>query len=241
MNIILVSERHGARADDHAGLAALDGVRSRCSPRSSSRSRCCSISSTLRWAAAVQHPWLQTIVLADQREEAQRTQEKVQGHLNAMAIRLGELQAQMMRLDGLGERLARVAGLEAAGAAVVPARRRPGPRRRRSRRCPPRDLSVDEFTALVDKLARDVEIAQRPARRARGAARADVGQPQVPAVAHADRRRLVLVELRLPDRSVQRADGVSRGHRLSRAEPGTPIVAAASGKVVVRGLASAVW
>ena len=25
---------------------------------------------TLRWAAAVQHPWLQTIVLADQREEA---------------------------------------------------------------------------------------------------------------------------------------------------------------------------
>ena len=67
---------------------------------------------TLRWAAAVQHPWLQTIVLADQREEARRTQEKVQGHLNAMAVRLGELQAQMMRLDGLGERLTRVAGLK---------------------------------------------------------------------------------------------------------------------------------
>ena len=32
---------------------------------------------TLRWAAAVQHPWLQAIVLADQREEARRTQEKV--------------------------------------------------------------------------------------------------------------------------------------------------------------------
>jgi len=67
---------------------------------------------TLRWAAAVQHPWLQAIVLADQREEARRTQEKVQGHLNAMAVRLGELQAQMMRLDGLGERLAKVAGLK---------------------------------------------------------------------------------------------------------------------------------
>src|SRR5205823_3108195 len=45
---------------------------------------------TLKWAAAVQHPWLSAIVLADQREEAQRTQERMQGHLNAMAIRLGE-------------------------------------------------------------------------------------------------------------------------------------------------------
>jgi len=67
---------------------------------------------TLKWAAAVQHPWLQTIVLADQREEAMRAQEKVQGHLNTMAVRLGELQAQVLRLDGLGERLARIAGLK---------------------------------------------------------------------------------------------------------------------------------
>ena len=51
-------------------------------------------------------------MLADQRQEAQKTQELVQGHLNAMALRLGELQAQMMRLDGLGERLAKVAGLK---------------------------------------------------------------------------------------------------------------------------------
>ena len=32
---------------------------------------------TLRYAAASQHPWLQAIVLADQRQEAQRTQEMV--------------------------------------------------------------------------------------------------------------------------------------------------------------------
>ena len=42
----------------------------------------------------------------------QRTQELVHGHLNAMALRLGELQARMMRLDGLGERLAKIAGLK---------------------------------------------------------------------------------------------------------------------------------
>ncbi len=49
---------------------------------------------TLRYAAAIQHPWLQAIVLADQRQEAAKTQELVQGHLNVMALRLGELQAR---------------------------------------------------------------------------------------------------------------------------------------------------
>ncbi|MBC7894002.1 MAG: M23 family metallopeptidase, partial [Cytophagaceae bacterium] len=111
---------------------------------------------TLRWAAAVQHPWLQTIVLADQREEARRTQEKVHGHLNAMAVRLGELQAQMMRLDGLGERLAKVAGLKpqelpSFQPGVVPGTGGP------VSSGTARNLSVGEFTALVDKLARAVE------------------------------------------------------------------------------------
>ena len=66
----------------------------------------------LKYAASIHHPWLQAIVLADQRLEAQKAQERVQGHLNAMAIRVGELQAQLMRLDGLGEHLAKVAGLK---------------------------------------------------------------------------------------------------------------------------------
>jgi hypothetical protein len=67
---------------------------------------------TLRYAASINHPLLQAILLADQREEAQKTQEVVQAHLNAMAVKLGNLQAQMLRLDGLGERLAKLAGLK---------------------------------------------------------------------------------------------------------------------------------
>lgn len=111
---------------------------------------------TLRWAAAVHHPWLQTMVLADQREEAKRTQEKVQGHLNAMAVRLGELQAQMMRLDGLGERLAKVAGLKPQELPSFQPGMFPGSGGPVSSSVP-RDLSVREFTSLMDKLARDVE------------------------------------------------------------------------------------
>lgn len=111
---------------------------------------------TLRWAASVQHPWLQTMVLADQREAAKRTQDKVEGHLNAMAVRLGELQAQVMRLDGLGERLAKVAGLKPQELPSFQPGQVAGTGGPVSS-LPSRQLSVAEFTALVDRLARDVE------------------------------------------------------------------------------------
>ena len=107
---------------------------------------------TLKYAAATQHPWLQAIVLADQRAEAVRTQEKVQGHLNAMAIRLGELQARMLRLDGLGDRLAKAAGLKPQ---ELPSGQAPGQGGAESDR-PARNLSVQEFTELLERLARQV-------------------------------------------------------------------------------------
>ena len=111
---------------------------------------------TLRYAAAVNHPLLEAIMLADQRAEAQKAQELVQGHLNSMAVKLGELQAQMLRLDGLGERLAKLAGLKPqelpppleAGAA--PGRGGPAP-------TSARNLSVEEFSSLLASLSRQVE------------------------------------------------------------------------------------
>jgi murein DD-endopeptidase MepM/ murein hydrolase activator NlpD len=112
---------------------------------------------TLKWAAAVQHPWLQAIILADQREEAQRTQERVQGHLNAMALRLGELQARMMQLDGLGERLAKIAGLKPQEVPGLQSGAAPGRGGAVSSSLPSHPLSVAEFTALIDRLARQVE------------------------------------------------------------------------------------
>jgi murein DD-endopeptidase MepM/ murein hydrolase activator NlpD len=110
---------------------------------------------TLKWAAAVKHPWLQAIVLADQREEAQRAQEKIQAHLNAMALKLGDLEAQVMRLDSLGDRLAGVAGLKPQ---ELPAKGTPpGRGGATSTTMPSRDLSVDEFGALLDSLGRKVD------------------------------------------------------------------------------------
>lgn len=111
---------------------------------------------TLRWAAAAQHPWLQAIVLADQREESARVQDRVQGHLNAMAIRLGELQARMLRLDGLGERLAKSAGLKPQELPMMQSGTAPG-RGGAPSSMPSRNLSVREFSDLVEKLTLQVD------------------------------------------------------------------------------------
>jgi murein DD-endopeptidase MepM/ murein hydrolase activator NlpD len=111
---------------------------------------------TLRYAAATQHPWLQAIVLADQREEALKSQEIVQGHLNAMALRMGDLQAQMMRLDGLGERLAKIAGLKPQELQSLQLGQAP-PRGGAQSSIPSRNFTVGEFSELLSKLAHQVD------------------------------------------------------------------------------------
>ena len=84
------------------------------------------------------------------------SQERVQGHLNAMAMRLGELQAQMMRLDGLGERLAKTAGLKPQELPSLQPGGTPG-RGGAESSLPSRNLSVQEFSDLVEQLARQID------------------------------------------------------------------------------------
>ncbi len=189
---------------------------------------------TLRYAAAIQHPWLQAIVLADQRQEALKTQQLVNGHLNAMALRLGELQAQMMRLDGLGEHLAKAAGLTPQQLPSLQSGKIPG-RGGAESSLPSRALSIDEFSELLTKLGQQLE------------ARSD---------------QLGVLEALLVHDSVSRkfmptlapiVDGwfsSNFGYRIDPftgmqtyhegidfpAESGTPIVAAASGKVIEAGV-----
>jgi murein DD-endopeptidase MepM/ murein hydrolase activator NlpD len=184
----------------------------------------------LKWATAVQHPWLSAIVLADQHEEAQHTQERIQGHLNAMALRLGELQARMLRLDGLGERLAAIAGIKPQELSALQSRTTPGTGGALSSQ-PSHPLSVEEFTTLIDRLAGQVEERSDQLGVLEGLLMQD----------SADRRflptRLPIADSWYSSNFGYRIDPFTGQHAFHDgvdfpAGAGTPIVAAASGKVV---------
>jgi len=106
----------------------------------------------LRYATAINHPWLQAMVLSDQRKEAERAQVYMEEHLAAMALKVGELQGQLLRLDGLGEKLAKVAGLKPQ---ELPAKNvgRGGP----EPSTPPRAWTYEEFAHEVQSMTRMVE------------------------------------------------------------------------------------
>ncbi len=185
---------------------------------------------TLKWAAAVQHPLLQAFVLADQREEAAKASERVQGHLNAMALKVGELQARVMRLDGLGERLAKTAGLKPQELPTLPAGAAPG-RGGAVSSLPSRDMSVAEFSDLVEKLARQVDE------------RSDqMSVLEALLVADSANRKFLPTKYPIVDGWYSsnfgyRIDPFTGQQSMHEgidfpAESGTPIVAAASGKVI---------
>jgi murein DD-endopeptidase MepM/ murein hydrolase activator NlpD len=187
---------------------------------------------TLRYAAAIQHPWLQAIVLADQRQEALKTQELVHGHLNAMALRLGELQARMMRLDGLGARLAKTAGLSPQELpASLETGEPPGRGGALSTMLPSRPLTVEEFSGMLAKLGRDVEE------------RSDqLGVLEALLVNDSANRKFMPTLLPILDGwfssnfgyRIDPFTGMQSFHEGIDfpAESGTPVVAAASGKVI---------
>lgn len=69
---------------------------------------------TLRFSPETKMPFVEQVVLAAQRAENAKSREFVQQNLNAMAVKLGEMQAQLTRLDALGERLSTLGGIKPA-------------------------------------------------------------------------------------------------------------------------------
>ncbi len=108
---------------------------------------------TVRHAAEIRLPFLQDLVRAVNAEETQRSKDFVRENLNAMAVKLGEMQAQLMRLDTMGERLAGMAGVKPQDlkAFEVKSGGRGGPLML------PTAMSPTELQRAVDALANQVE------------------------------------------------------------------------------------
>jgi murein DD-endopeptidase MepM/ murein hydrolase activator NlpD len=67
---------------------------------------------SLRYAVTNKSPYLHSLLEAVQAEQTKRTQSYVRESLNTMAARIGEMQAKLLRLDTVGERLSELAGLD---------------------------------------------------------------------------------------------------------------------------------
>ena len=67
---------------------------------------------SLRYADRIDTPLLRAVLVNPQEERHQKIQTHLQDNLNVMASKLGQMQAQLLRLDALGERLAESSGIE---------------------------------------------------------------------------------------------------------------------------------
>lgn len=109
---------------------------------------------SVRHAAQLRLPMVESLVLSSQQDQARRAEDFLRGNLNAMAVKLGQMQAQLMRLDALGERLSGLAGLKAQEFRFGEV---PGRGGAVSTLSPPHDLSLDEFSQQLDALSKQME------------------------------------------------------------------------------------
>ncbi len=107
-----------------------------------------------RHAAEIKLPFLETLLLDAQHKEKEKEQSFVRENLNAMAVKLGQMQAQLMRLDALGERLSALSGIKPQEFRFT---EQPGRGGALPAGTPPYNFSVDEFSRQLNLLSRHME------------------------------------------------------------------------------------
>jgi murein DD-endopeptidase MepM/ murein hydrolase activator NlpD len=109
---------------------------------------------TVRHAAEIRMPLLQELLRTVSLEEAGKSRELLRDSLSNMAVRLGQMQGQLMQLDTLGERLAGLAGARVTEAKKIKAASvgSGGPLTR------PDNLSAGEMQRALDDLAQQIEM-----------------------------------------------------------------------------------
>ncbi len=107
-----------------------------------------------RHAAEIKLPFLESLLLDAQHKEKEKEQSFVRENLNAMAVKLGQMQAQLMRLDALGERLSVLSGVKPQEFRF---NEQPGRGGAVSTSTPPYNFTVDDFSRQLNLLSRHVE------------------------------------------------------------------------------------
>lgn len=109
---------------------------------------------TFRHATDLNIPFIRDAVASATQDDSSKKDRYVKENLAAMAMKLGEMQAQLMRLDALGERVQGLAGVKPQEFNFKELPGRGGAEPAGSRERP---LNMQEFQQLLDAMARDVE------------------------------------------------------------------------------------
>ena len=107
-----------------------------------------------RHAAEIKLPLVQQLLLSAQEQQTQNAKDFMRENLNAMAVRLGQMQAQLVRLDALGERLSALAGVKPQEFRMSEL---PGRGGALPTSVPVQDLSMNELTWQLDALSKHME------------------------------------------------------------------------------------
>jgi murein DD-endopeptidase MepM/ murein hydrolase activator NlpD len=107
---------------------------------------------TMKFAVDLRNPYLRALLASLHQDETKRSEAQVKENLDALAAKVGELQARILRLDAFGERLAKAAGIKreefrfdekpGQGGPVVPL---------------DHDLTVPELQQMLDNMSHVLE------------------------------------------------------------------------------------
>jgi murein DD-endopeptidase MepM/ murein hydrolase activator NlpD len=106
----------------------------------------------LRYAADLNVPVVHRMLASMKPEDTTRSESYLRESLNTMAMRIGQMQAELLRLDSLGERLAKLAGFKSQDLMFG---QKPGQGGAPST-LPTRDLSLGDLTQQVEVLTRQM-------------------------------------------------------------------------------------
>jgi murein DD-endopeptidase MepM/ murein hydrolase activator NlpD len=105
---------------------------------------------TMKFAVDLRNPYLRTLLSALHEDDVKRSEAEMKDNLSSLAVKVGELQARILRLDAFGERLAKAAGIkrEEFRFDEKPGQGGPAPV------AGGRDLSVAEFNQMLAEISR---------------------------------------------------------------------------------------
>jgi len=109
---------------------------------------------SLRYSVEFKLPLLESALATVQEREARKAESFLRENLNAMAVKLGQMQAQLMRLDALGDRVSSLAGLKPSEFRFNEI---PGRGGATSTSMPSQDLSMADFGRQLDMLSRQMD------------------------------------------------------------------------------------